>query len=167
MDVKKEVLKNISITDIKIAVAIGLCLLMALVIPEFQTMTACIATLLCVQTSVKESWKASLTRLVITTIGGIVAILVILVDNAVGNPWLFMSLIMLGIILTLFCCKLAKVPAFNARIGGVTFILVVLTRTESERIDYALFRLLSTIYGVLVVMIVAAIFAVFSKNEYS
>jgi uncharacterized membrane protein YgaE (UPF0421/DUF939 family) len=153
---------NISRLDVQFALAVGICLLMAKIIPEFQAMTACIATLLCMQNSVTESWKSGLLRLIITAIGGLAAVVVILVDDYVCNSWLFIIMIMLGLLLTLASCKLAKVPAFNTRIGGVTFILVVLTKTGSERIYYALFRLLSTLYGVAAVIFVSLVFMFFS-----
>jgi uncharacterized membrane protein YgaE (UPF0421/DUF939 family) len=149
---------SISLIDIKIVLAVGVCLLMATVIPEFQTMTACITVLLCVQDGGKESGKAGLIRLVITAIGGLAAVLVVLLDDAADMPWLFAVMIMAGLFLTLMGCKLARVPAFNARIGGVTFILVALTKTGNDRIGYALFRLLSTLYGVAVVILVTMVF---------
>jgi uncharacterized membrane protein YgaE (UPF0421/DUF939 family) len=153
----------ISKTDLEIAIATGICLLMAKVIPEYQAMTACIATLLCVQEDIKAGWKASIIRLIVTAIGGLVAVLVILVDNMSGNTWLFMAMVMLGLLLTFFGCKVARVPLFNTRIGGVTFILVVLTKTKTAGIYYTLFRLLSTLYGVIAVMLVAAVFAFFEN----
>jgi uncharacterized membrane protein YgaE (UPF0421/DUF939 family) len=159
------IMKNTGVVDIKISAAIGLCLLMKNTIPEFQAMTACISVLLCVQNSVKESWKVGLIRLVVTAIGGIIAFAVILADEALGNSWLFILLIMLGAFLTLFFCKVAKVPVFNARIGGVTFILVVLTKMGSERINYAIFRLLSTLYGVLAVILITAVFSLVTQEK--
>jgi uncharacterized membrane protein YgaE (UPF0421/DUF939 family) len=149
---------SISLIDVKIVLAVGICLLMAKVIPEFQTMTACITTLLCVQDGGRESGKAGLIRLAITAIGGLVAVLVVLLDDMVGMPWLFAVMIMAGLFLTLMGCKLVRVPVFNARIGGVTFILVVLTKTGNDRIVYSLFRLLSTFYGVVAIMMVTAVF---------
>ncbi|MDR1218129.1 MAG: FUSC family protein [Treponema sp.] len=162
---KKEMTRFDWHIDIKISLAMGGCLLIATAIPEFQIMTACIATLLCVQNGVKESGKSGLIRIIITAIGGLIAILVVLADNRIGNQWIFIVMIVLGVLVTLFGCKVARVPSFNARIGGVTFILVVLTKTGPDRISYALFRLLSTLYGVIVVVFVSMIFAAFSKKE--
>jgi uncharacterized membrane protein YgaE (UPF0421/DUF939 family) len=166
MDIKKMVLESINIIDIKIAITIGLCLLMALVVPEFQTMTACISVLLCVQDSAKTSWNTGMIRLIVTAVGGLIAVLVILIDNTAGNSIIFIIMITIGLIMTLAGCKLAKVPPFSARIGGVTFILVVLTKSGIDRIYYAIFRLLSTFYGIIAVMTVSAVFA-FSANKKS
>jgi uncharacterized membrane protein YgaE (UPF0421/DUF939 family) len=160
---------NVKITriDIEITLAIGICLLMAKVIPQFQAMIACITAIICVQNGVKDSLKASLIRLVITAIGGLTAIAVILVDNHILNTWLFIAMVMIGAMLTFIFCKLARVPAFNARIGGVTFILVVLTGAKNDKIYSALFRLLSTVYGAAIVILVSAIFSLFAWLKQS
>jgi uncharacterized membrane protein YgaE (UPF0421/DUF939 family) len=149
--------------DIGITLAIGLCLLLAKVIPHLQAMIACITAILCIQDGIKDSLKSSLIRLTITAIGGFVAIAIIMVNNYFSNSWIFIALVVIGTLLTLFCCKLARVPAFNARIGGVTFILIILTGAEGDKINSALFRLLSTVYGAVVVLLVAAVFALFSR----
>jgi len=154
---------SISMIDLQIVIASGLCLLAANWIPEFQIMTACIATLLCVQDDLKTSGKAGLIRLIVTALGGLVGILVILGDIHFENLYIFILLIMAGLLLTLWGCKAVGIPAFNSRIGGVTFILVVLTRAGSDRIYYAFFRLLSTLYGAAAVIIVSALFALIGK----
>jgi uncharacterized membrane protein YgaE (UPF0421/DUF939 family) len=147
--------------DLEIALASGICLAAANFIPNFQAMTACIATLLCVQEGIKPSLKAGITRLIVTAIGGIIGIVIVLLDVYAASQWLFVVLTMFGVTAVLWGCRLAGVPAFNARIGGVTFILVVLTKTGSERIPYALFRLLSTLYGIAAVLLVTAVISFF------
>lgn len=123
------------------------------------------ATLLCVQENVKPSLKAGIIRLIITAIGGFAGILVVLADDTAGSPLLFILLVMLGLVITLFGCRIAKVPAFNARIGGVTFILVVLTKQGQDRIPYAVFRLLSTFYGVFAVLLITTVFKIFAPEK--
>lgn len=162
MESKKE---NTIRLDVQMAVAIIICLLLSKVVPEFQAMTACISVLLCVQDNMKISRKTGITRLIITAIGGVIGVLVVLIDIAVGNQWIFIILAAIGILLTMHFCKLAKVPYISARIGGVTYILVILTRIGTDRIWYALYRLLSTFYGVVIVLIVAWIFSVIWKKR--
>jgi len=108
---------SVNKVDIQVAIAIGICIITALFVPQLQQMTACIAVLLCLQDSVKVSWKAGVTRLIITLI------------------------------------------------GGVTFILVVLTKPGMERVTYAIFRLVSTMYGVLAVLLVACIFSLIFREK--
>ena len=87
--------------DVRIAAAVMICALTAVLLNYFelkfsygemkleviQKMTACISCLLCCQDNTKISKKAGINRLIITAIGGLVGIVVIVIDNAVGNQW--------------------------------------------------------------------------------
>jgi uncharacterized membrane protein YgaE (UPF0421/DUF939 family) len=137
-----------TLSDIYTIFSMGICLLVLNFIPEFQIMTACIAVLLCVQDDIKTSLKAGLMRLIVTAIGGSIAILIVLLENNIANQVIRIVFVLLGLYATLIVCKIAKVPVFNARIAGVTFILVMFTQTGNNRIIYAAFRLLSTLFGV-------------------
>lgn len=167
MEPKKE--KIFSVIDVRIAIAVAICALTATLLNHFdlkfafgtmkleiiQKMTACITCLLCVQDSFPISKKAGVNRLIITAIGGACGLLVAWIDTLVGNEWLMVAMVALGVFVTLILCKAAKVPAINARIGGVTFVLVACTLSGYARMWYALFRLISTFYGVLVVLLVS------------
>lgn len=169
---------GITALDIRMAVSVVICYLISTIaanagltlavndrnIEVIQKMTACIACMLCCQDNLQISWKSGVNRLIITVIGGLVGIGVIVLDNLVGNTWIMAILMFAGIILTLLLCKVAKVPYINARIGGVTFILVTCTLQSTARVYYGCFRLLSTVVGVLVVMLVTWIFSIFSKG---
>ena len=158
----------ITALDVRIVVAAAICCLCATLCKtigfEFvygekrleilQKMTACIACLLCCQDTTQISLKAGKNRLIITVIGGLVGIGVTAIDMIVGNQWVLVGLIAAGILGTLWLCKVAKVPYINARIGGVTFILVACTMNGNARMWYALFRFVSTFFGVLVVLLV-------------
>ena len=155
--------------DIRIMIAVAICALTATILSHFglrfsfgsmkleiiQKMTACISCLLCVQNNIAVSRKAGINRIIITVIGGLCGMLVAWLDTIFHNEWLMVGMVAAGVLLTLVLCKKAKVPYINARIGGVTFILVACTLTEYARMWYAFFRLVSTIYGVLVVLLVS------------
>lgn len=166
-------------TDIQIMLAIGICVLTANLLNRFglkfpygemrleiiQKMTAAIACLLCVQGDVTASRKAGWIRIKVTLMGGLAGVVVAVVDTWIGNEWFNIILIMAGLLLALLLCKAAKVPYMNCRIGGITFVLVACTLQENARIFYAVFRLLSTIYGVLAVMLVTWLFGIFTKKQ--
>ncbi len=154
--------------DVRITVAVAACYLTSTVLKQLgilvfwedteleiiQAMTACFACLLCCQDNTKISLKSGINRLIITAVGGIAGICVVLIDQQTENPWLMAVLVPLGVLVTLIICKAVKVPYINARIGGLTFILVSCTLTGSARVLYAGFRLLSTLYGVLITLLV-------------
>ncbi len=170
-EIKSEPLK-ITVLDGRIAVAAAICCLTATILSHLgvkfvwgtmqleiiQKMTACISCLLCCQDTSPVSLKAGINRLIITAIGGAVGIAAILLDNVVENEWFMVIVIAAGLLLTLFLCKAAKVPYINARIGGVTFVLVTCTLSGTARVWYGVFRFVSTFYAVLVVMLVTWIY---------
>jgi uncharacterized membrane protein YccC len=171
--------KKVTVLDVRMGVAVFICFMISTICSKagfvypvgdrnleiIQKMTSCIACLLCCQDSSSISLKAGINRIIITFIGGLVGILVIILDDFIGNEWILGCMVALGVVLTLFLCKAAKVPYINARIGGVTFILVTCTLQSDARIYYGMFRLVSTVFGVLVVLAVTWIFQLFSKKK--
>ncbi len=164
--------------DLRIAVSVLICALTATLLTNFgivfdyggrkleilQKMTACISCLLLCQDNTQFSFKAGINRLVITAVGGVVGVVVTLIDVAVGSSLLMVLMIAFGVLLTLFLCKICRVPYINARIGGVTFVLVSCTLNEYGRIWYAIFRFGSTLYAALVVLLVTWVFTKLSKK---
>ena len=159
--------------DMRMAISILICCLAATTLAELglkfpvgemrieiiQKMTACIACLLCCQDNVMASKKAGINRVIVTAVGGLVGVSVVALDMAMGsNPWIVALLVAVGVVATLCLCRLVGVPAFNARIGGVTFVLVACTLAGTARIWYAVFRLVSTVFGALVVLGVTQLF---------
>lgn len=162
----------VTILDFKIAVAAIICYIIAVILKNvgftfssngaeleiIQKMTVCISCFLCVQDNTKLSLKAGVNRVIITAVGGIVAIVIVAINDACGNAVLLTIMMAVGIIATLFLCKAAKVPYINARIGCVTMVLVACTLQGANRIWYGVFRLISTIFAVIIVMLVAWVF---------
>lgn len=156
---------RISALDLQIAISVVLCLVSAMYIPTIQYMAACFAAILSSQDSAKLSWKTGLTRLILTGVAGLAGIVVVLLDNMIANQWAFLLLVAIGLLGTLFGCKLLKLPYISARIGAVTFILVVMIQTGLDRIDFAVLRLVGTLYGVLVAIAVSYVFKLISKGK--
>ena len=170
---------SVTLLDVRIAIAVLICCLTSTILDYFglrfqvgemrleviQKMSACISCLLCCQDNVPVSRKAGINRLIITAIGGLSGIVVICMDNVLGDPWIMTGMIALGILATLLLCKAARVPYINARIGGVTFILVTCTLSGTARIWYGIFRFVSTFYSVLIVLLVTWIFQKAVKKQ--
>lgn len=141
--------------DIRMSLAVALCIVTGFFVPRLQVMTTCISCLLVTQDTSLICWKAGITRLIVTAIGGFVGVAVVALEMLVPTRWMVILLSAVGVSLTLMGCRLVKVPPFNARIGAVSFILVTLTLAGTEpRMMYAFIRLLSTFYGVIVVLLV-------------
>ena len=107
--------KKLSVLDVRIMISVAICALTATLLNHFglkfsygnmqleiiQKMTACISCLLCVQDNLPVSRKAGVNRLIITTIGGACGVLVTWIDTLVGNEWLMVAMIALGVLATL------------------------------------------------------------------
>lgn len=157
---------NVDRLDVKIAIAVGICLLTAKFVPAIQYMAACFAAILCIQDGVKVSWKTGVIRMILTGVAGVTGVVVILLDQIIQNEWIFILLVSLGVILTLWSCKVVKIPYINARIGAVTFVLIVMVSSGTTGVTYALMRLLGTFYGILVSLLISWIFGLLPyKNK--
>lgn len=157
--------------DLRIAIAVGLCMLIYRFVPSLQLLSACTAALMCSQESGKLTLQSGLTRLLTTVLGGIMAVLVVLADNAMGNYFVFILLCVVGMVITLNLCRVCKVPPIPGRIGCVTFILVVVVAKGDARIMYAVDRLVATACGAAVALAVSwvaqLVFGVQEKTQFS
>jgi uncharacterized membrane protein YgaE (UPF0421/DUF939 family) len=151
----RETKKGIELLDFKIALTVVICLITSKLVPVIQYMPACFAAILCAQGSAKLSFKTGLTRTAVTLIGGVIGVGIVLLDNAIKNTWLFIAMAAAGIILTLLICKLLRLSNMPARIGCVTFILVIMVMNGEKRVEYAMLRVLGTIYGAIAAIIVS------------
>jgi len=158
--------------DMRIAACVLVCLLVsnALTVLDLrfavgemrldiiQKATACISCLLCCQDMADASRGAGAMRVLVTAVGAACGMAVVALDQLLGsNPWLLAVLTAVGVAATLCLCRLAGAPAFNARIGAISFLLVAGTLTGTARLWYAVFRLVSTVFGALVAWIVTSL----------
>ena len=160
---------KITFLDLRIVLSVLICLLSAELLNQLgikyhygkmdleilQHMTAAISCLLVCQKDGHTSTKAGINRIILTAIGGGLGIVIALFDNYIFySPWLDVLLITIGVLAALFLCKLAGLPYVNARIGGVTCILVAGTLSGTARVPFAIFRFISTIYGAVISVLV-------------
>ena len=156
-------------TDFRMAASVLVCCLVATIldavglqfpvgemrISVIQKLTACIACILVSQDDARGSQEAGVTRLIITAVGGLVGFCAVMLNEWLGGSvWVLVPIVAVGVLATLLACRAARVPAFQARIGAVTFVLVACTLPGMARCWYALFRLVSTLFGVAVVVVV-------------
>ena len=120
-----------------------------------QALAACTAVIMCTQEDAAGSFKSAFTRVKGVIISGIVACLVVLLDNAIQNDLVFYILCGLGIVACFLACCLCRMPNIVARVSCITFALVTLVASGEFRLKYALLRVLGTLIGGVVAMIIA------------
>lgn len=155
--------------DIRIGIAIILSLLVCHVASlmgfQLQSLAACTGAVMCVQESGKASWKAGLTRLLGVVCGGVVGVVVVLIQSKFDNAYLFMILCGVAVVINLLLCKIVKMPYVTARVSCMTFLLVVLVLQGTARINYAFGRFLGTLVGAMVSVLVAVVWDTIARKK--
>lgn len=155
--------------DIAIGAAVVLCLLICHVAGllgiQIQALAACTGAVMCVQDSKKASWGAGLNRILGVVCGGVAGIAVVLLDNLIQVDLVFYLLVGVGVVLNLLLCKAVKLPFVQARVSCMSLMLVTLVLQGDARINYAFGRLIGTVVGACVALLVSMAFAAIVKKE--
>jgi uncharacterized membrane protein YgaE (UPF0421/DUF939 family) len=151
----KKIKPGLNLLDFNIALVVTVCLITSRFVPIIQYIPACFAAILCAQDNARLSYKTALTRIAVTIIGGLVGIGVVLLDTIFPYYWLFIFMAAAGIFVTLLICKLFCLPNMPARIGCITFILVIMVASGEKRMEYALHRVVGTVYGSVVALLMS------------
>ncbi len=171
--------KLLSNVEVRIGIGVALCLflcnllnyLLDTYLPgstdyvEFQVLAACTGCLMCTQEDNNATFNSGKIRLTGVVIGGVVGIVVVLLDSLIGNDYIFWILCGIGIVVNLVLAKLAKMPGITTRVSAITFCLVVLLMPGTTRIIYALKRLIGTFFGALIAYLITVIWCAISKQE--
>lgn len=166
-----EVKQKIGIAPIDVAIGVSViaCLLVCHVAGllglQIQALAACTGAVMCTQDNKKASWGAGLNRILGVLCGGIVGIAVVLIDNAVNMDLVFYLLVGIGVVVNLLLCKAVKLPFVQARVSCMSLMLVTLVLQNAARINYAFGRLIGTLVGACVALLVSMAFAAVTKKE--
>ncbi len=170
--------KNIWWVDVRILLSIGICVLVATILEKLgikvaygeakmdviQKATAAIACLLCVQDGFTTSKGAGWMRLKVTCMAALVACIIVPIDTWIHNVWISILLLLLGVWLTILACKWVKAPYMNCKIGAISYVLMAVTFSGEMRLMYSILRVVSTLFGVVVVLGVTWIFGRVSQR---
>lgn len=155
--------------DIAIGISVVACLLVChaagLLGFQIQALAACTGAVMCTQDSRKASWGAGLNRIVGVICGGAVGIVIVLIDNAVNVDLLFYLMVGAGVVANMLLCKAAKLPFVQSRVSCMSLLLVTLVLQGGLRINYAFGRLIGTLAGACVALLVSMAFSAVTKKE--
>lgn len=155
--------------EIALGAAVALTLLVCHVAEllgwQIQALAACTGAVMCVQDSRKASWGAGLNRIKGVLCGGLTGIAVVLIDNVLNVDLVFYLLVGIGVVVNLLLCKVVKLPLVQARVSCMSLMLVTLVLQNAARINYAVGRLIGTLVGAAVALLVSMAFAAIMKKE--
>ena len=161
--------EKIELMDIVIGVTILVCLLLCHWINEMgirlEALAVTTGAIMCVQDSTKAAFSASVNKMIGVFVGGLFGIGIALIDSAVGNPYVFYVLCSLGVIATVLVCKFFKMIYVQARVGGLSMLLVVMVLNGTDRLDYALNRFIGSLVGAVLALAVSLVFSLVTKKK--
>ena len=151
---KKYKILKLGMRTIKTAICVLICLLFNhLFSPEVSLISA-IAAIVCMQSTIENTLKVGVNRLIGTTIGGGFGILFLpLAQNAPFElfPLLLMSI---GIIVTIYLCNVIKMPGSSV-ICAIVFISLLAIPSDTQNLYLvAVFRIIDTAIGIVVATLV-------------
>lgn len=110
---------------------------------------ACVAAVITMQSTVHDSVKKGISRVVGTLMGGALGLLFLFICNYLGQPILEILFATIGVILCIHFCNLLS-SSDSGPISCVVLLIILVTTNEADPIFYALDRIFDTIGGIII-----------------
>ena len=149
--------------DIQIGVTIVLSLLLCHW-TGIEALAVTTGALMCVQDSTKAAYTSSLTRMAGVLWGGLLGVVIAVIDNFVGQPYLFYLLCGMGVVANLLLCKRFGMVYVQARVSALTLLLVVMVFEGTDRLTYAVDRFAGSLVGAVIALGVTFVFGKLAKK---
>lgn len=156
-------LPKVGMRNIKTAVAVVLSYLVFLplgwLLPDYYgggqpgPFYACIAAVICMQSSVGQTVHQGISRLIGTAIGGVLGLVILTSDTLLSAPLFLAMMLGGGTVLSIWLCNVIKRPA-ACSISVVVLCVILFNHTGPERYLYALNRMFETAVGVMMAVVV-------------
>lgn len=155
--------------DLEIGLTIVLCLVLCHWINgmgiRLEALAVTTGALMCVQDNTKAAYSTSLTRMLGVFCGGLLGVLIALIDNIVGESYLFYLLCGIGVVVNLLVCKRFKMIYVQARVSALTLLLVVMVFDGVDRLDYALNRFIGSLAGAVIALAATFVFGKLTEKK--
>ncbi len=140
-------MKKIGMRTIKTGIAVGLASLVSQILNIKTPLFAGIATVITMQSSVSESWKAGKNRMLGTVLGAIIGL--IFSTIAPNNP----LIIGLGVIIIIYLCNILNWKK-AITISCIVFMAIMLNQKRGTELSYSIFRTVDTFIGIIIGMLI-------------
>lgn len=114
---------------------------------------ACIAAVICMQSSVRQTLHQGISRLLGTAIGGVLGLLVLIMDQLLSYPLILALMLGVGTVASIWLCNLIKRPA-ACSISVVVLCVILFNHSGPDRYIYALNRMFETGVGAVMAVVV-------------
>ncbi|WP_113671589.1 FUSC family protein [Vallitalea guaymasensis] len=133
--------------NIKTAISVFICISIFQLLNRPYPFYACIAAVICMKNSIQNSFVVGKNRMIGTTIGGVIGLILSLVF---GN---YSIVVGLGIVLVIYLCNLCK-QSDSIVIACIVFIAIMTNLKGTPSHIYAVNRVIDTFIGIIVSIIV-------------
>lgn len=149
---------GIGLRNIKTALAVSMCILLFQVFDRPYPFYACIAAVICMQRSVEHSFRVGRDRMIGTVLGGLVGLGIYLI---MGPSWYATGL---GIVIVIALCNRFGKQA-SVSIACIVLIAILTNLKEVTAVAYAANRVLDTLIGIVVALLVNRMIPGKIKNQ--
>ena len=149
--------------DIQIGVTIVLSLLLCRW-AGIEALAVTTGALMCVQDSARAVYTVSLIRMAGIFWGGLLGVIIAVIDNFAGEPYLFYLLCGAGAVSNLMLCRRFGLPHIQARVSALTLLLVVMVFEGTDRLTYAVSRFTGSLLGAVIALAVTFVFGRLNKK---
>jgi uncharacterized membrane protein YgaE (UPF0421/DUF939 family) len=139
---------NVGYRNIKTSLAVLICLLL---MPK--SLNAAIAAIICMQSTVEDSVKTGLNRLIGTFLGGLLGVIILPLIIKLNLHSFSIIIASLGVSLIIYICNLIKKPAACV-IAAIIVLIILIDPNVTNPIMYALKRTFETVAGVIIAIII-------------
>lgn len=154
--------------NIKTAVAVMVCYFGFLPVwspnGEIGPFYACVASVICMQDSVRKSFHQGISRTIGTLLGGAVGLVILFLDDQFENLILLGLMLGAGCVTVIWLCNLIG-RASSSALGCVVLSVVLINHGGAERYIYFLSRVVETVAGIAVAVAVNHLLPDFRKPD--
>ena len=150
---------HVGMRTFKTAVVVFICLIVyyladsANFLSRYDALMACIAGIICLQDSMEKTFQTGLNRIYGTSIGALMGMLFLYSDRLSNNEILKIFIIAVGIVVLIILCNWLKISE-SIVIACVIFLVIVLEQTKELPYISSIRRLIDTIVGITIAVIV-------------
>ncbi len=156
---KKPRLPRVGMRTIKTAICVLICLVINHLFGQAISLNAAIAAIVCMQSTIENTFRTGANRLIGTAFGGAFGMLLLFVTQSFSAEYLYLILMPLGIIASIYMCNAAHMPG-SAVICAIVYISVLVSPLFPAEGDttspylLAVYTIIDTAIGIVVAMLV-------------
>lgn len=153
---------------VKTTLSLTICLVVSYLIGYGIPVYACMASVLSMKVTPEASLQSGIDRTVATIIGGVVALLALLLSEAMGLNSASLSyrlLIAATVFANLLICKVVHLKEYVCSFSCVVIIIVLISHTEGDVLTYIAVRVIETVCGIVVAVVINRFVALPKRDE--